>query len=1649
MGQGGTNQCTISTTVSEKQTTPHKKGLRKRANIRIGTININGLHTSTEGTNAFEKWAEINATMKNERIAILAVQETHLDDQNIEAIHQALGKRLMIINSQLERNPRASAGVAFALNKDLIDTTKVTSYVLIRGRAIAIKITWKDGEETILINVYAPNRRSDHKDFWEKTENERLNKHLRKPDFVLGDFNLTEEPIDRYPAKHDSQGAIAALRDFRLNNDVQDQWRHTYPKTREYTYRALLNGQQVKSRLDRIYVSQSKSKFTFDWKITPSSVPTDHWLVTVKFAPKNAPYIGKGRWTWPLNVLGDKKIMEQVEKKGIKLQEDLETIRTSPNERTATNNPQLMWKTFKSEITEWVAHEAKIKHHKCRTKIRKLKKDREETLAHPDFEENGELQWHETILAKEIEHLERVTSKNNRERLKAKINWHGEKLGGTWSNLSKRRKPRDAILRLKVPDSSPIRYELRSDKMAELARHYHDTLQNDGLRELTDDGLEQKINAVLEKIPEKQKFPTPESSDLSKGITKEVVEEALRVTKNGSATGLDGCPYELWKDLKKRNQEAEDEGKIGFDIIHTLTTVFQDIQRHGISPGSSFAEGWMCPLYKKKDITMIENYRPITLLNSDYKLLTKALTLQLMEDVKKMIHRDQAGFIPGRSIFDHIRLSRLMTKFAEISEKNGAVVALDQEKAYDKITHQYLWKTLDAFNMPRLFTKTVKELYKNAWTKVAINGELSSPYKVIRGVRQGDPLSCFLFDIGIEPLACLIRNTEEIKGYHIPGLNEKLAINLFADDTVLYLSVEDKLDEVTKVLDKWCEASGARFNKEKTEIIPIGSQEHREKIARTRKLHPNDAQIPTGVRIAQDGEAVRSLGAWIGNDTVETKPWEPIIDLVHNDLERWKSVHPTLDGKRLIAQAIVGGRTQFLTKAQGMPSSIQEALTKEIRNFMWDDTNHIPRLGMTHLSYTKDIGGLKLLNLKTRNEAIEIVWLRDYLNLTHTRPTWAFVTDILINETTPPTLDETTRTNAFLQNWKIPTKGKRAERLGGDTIRMLKAAYKHDIAFAPINISKDLRERLPAWQHLGVEKQIPRNPRSKCLTKNHRSQKVKDLLEVTDRLKGGYRGGIHVPVYSCHCDDCVKDRESGCENPQRCALEAQKRLEKITPKLNPFRPSGQDGLSLTRRRKERNQLASEDDEGEGITFDPSVTEKKDLSECFRIFVDPKKIMNVPAIRQPPPAGITLDDEEITVYTDGSCINNGKQDARCGGGIWLEEESPHNRMIRIPGPLQSNQVGELAAVVVALEKMPNYTPLVIKTDSRYVINGLTTHLKRWEDQGWIGVQNKEWFKRAAYLLRRRSAPTKFKWVKGHNGETGNEQSDKLAKGGANKEEADEISLNVPNHFDLQGAKLSTITQAVAYKGILERDHKEERRTTRLNLEKVRGDIADQTGSLETNEAIWNLIRKTPVRLKIRQFFYKALHGTQKIGRYWFNIQHYEERGICRTCGDDETMDHILTNCPHPTNIAVWEYAKELWPHEEGTWPNISLGTIIGCNALGVETTKETKGRDGTTQKRKSHDQGATRLLQILLSETAYLTWTLRCERTIREREPTEKETRAAWLKVINRRLSEDKMTATKVLRRKQYTSLVKNTWTRALQKRHSDLPDDWINRNVVF
>ena len=1257
--------------------------LRLRANITIATLNINGYTAPASNMTGIEKWSAINRTINDNRIAILALQETHLDHDSLQQVRACFGGRLEIVTSQHPNNPRATAGVAFVLNKTMIKPSEYTLYELLPGRAAALKIKWLENEETLLLNVYAPNDRSEQATFWDSINERRQSLHLRRPDFMLGDFNVTEERVDRAPAHLDDPRATEALRALQHSLNLHDAWRHAFPHDRSFTYRATANGNHIKSRLDRIYTTEAVSNQILEWKTLITAVPTDHSLVMAKYAPKCAPIVGKGRWTWRLHTLNDVLLIAKVEERGIQLMAELQRLQETNTPREISN-PQTLWKQFKDDIKKLAKDNKEKTHHKITTRIKKLREELCTLSNHPNLDEDDAARTNEAFTASELAHLERVVARDKKDLTKAILTNHGEKLGGPWSAISKERKPRDLILQLRIPNSTPPKFETCSRRMAKVARDYHEQLQDDGIS-LPDNHptYETRVRKTLSEIPPNQRLTEEKKNEFKWKVESEFVKEAISLAKNGSATGMDGCPYELWKKLDRMSDKAREREEENFDLADTLAIVFQDIQEHGIDERSDFALGWMCPIYKKKDKREISNYRPITLLNTDYKLLTKVLAIQLMKNIPSLVHPNQAGFIPNRSIFNHTRLAKTIIDYAEAMEVDGAIVALDQEKAYDKIRHKYLWETMHEFNLPTPFMNTVRALYNNAHTRVAINGELSPPFKVTRGVRQGDPLSCALFDLAIEPLACKLRNDPNIKGINVPGLEEKILVNLFADDTTLYLDKEDRFDHIETILKTWCDVSGAKFNIEKTEIIPIGTATHRTRVITQRKINPNDnAPLDQRIRIAKDGDAVRLLGAWIGNNTNDLTPWETILDLTRKDIERWLRIHPTLYGKRLITQAIVGGRTQYLTKVQGMPPRIEKALQKIIQNFLWESEG-TPCIALDTLELPLEEGGLNLLNIKSRNETIEIMWLKTYLNFSPTRPTWAAVTDLLVNATAPPNVSPLARINTYTQSWHPPTRGPRTTYLNDDIMRMINTAKKYKTNLAALRIAPNISAQLPAWFHINTRPRPMTGIPTNCLLKKHKVKTVTDLIHTSARILTN-RYNQHVPNQACTCIDCAKDRSNGCRNPHECAREALTRTTEIAPVLNPLVGISQrDNMSLTPTRNTHNLLT--DGHPDKTLFDPEIACKTDLAECFRIFTDPNRISRTPVRRQYTP-GTNLANQTVTAYTDGACFNNGKANAYCGSGIWVGPNSPFNNAIRVPGPEQSNQVGEIAAVIKAATTM---------------------------------------------------------------------------------------------------------------------------------------------------------------------------------------------------------------------------------------------------------------------------------------------------------------------------------------------------------------------------
>jgi ribonuclease HI len=1619
---------------------------KKRANINIATLNINGATAPTSNMNLIEKWSTINRTIRKEKIAILALQETHLDEERANDVHNCFQKSFHLHYSSDPNNPRSTAGVAFIINKALITPEHIRVRTIIPGRAVLLTIAWSSVKKISILNIYAPVDRQSQPEFWKRIERRRVRARLPRPDFVLGDFNVTEDPLDRSPPHPDDRAATDILRETKHSWEIQDQWRHAHPNERCFTYRAPRDGTWIQSRLDRIYTARKHATTLFGWKAGPTATPTDHWMVAVKYAPEDAPFIGKGRWTWPLPSLSDTKLIDLIARRGMVIQEHLDKLERGEMNRNETN-PQILWEEFKTDIQKIAKKYTNKTRHKAESMQKNLEKDIKNITANPNFDTDDNLKAEEAYLESKLSHIIKVLARNEKSDLKAALASHGEKLGGIWSAINKEKKPRNLIPRLKCPGTNPLQYERTSSRMAELARNYHNDLQKKDIRPQSNAERENEIATALRAIPAAQQPEDLELSPMNNTATQAQVQEALKFTKNNTATGMDGCPYELWKALNQHHLERSEQNQPSFDITKTLAHVFQDIQNHGIEKKASFALGWMCPIYKKKDQTEISNYRPITCLNTDYKLLTKVLAVQLIDNIERLIHPDQAGFIPKRSIFDQIRLARTIIKYAELSNEDGAIVALDQEKAYDKIRHDYLWATLERFKLPHSFVKTVRELYSNAYTRVAINGTLSSPYKVTRGVRQGDPLSCALFDLAIEPLACKLRDDRNLEGITIPGIEEKIIVSMFADDTSLFLGKNDRMDHVQEILDEWCRASGAKFNTEKTEIIPIGSEEHRSRIIITRKINQRDQlALNDGIRIAKDGDAVRSLGAWIGNNTNVKTPWEPIIDNIQRNLKRWAKSNPTLQGRQLIAQAVIGGHTQFLAKAQGMPPDIEAALIKISRNFIWEGCT-VPRITLECLHRPVEEGGLNLLDITVRNDAIELTWIKTYLDFSPSRPKWATITDLIIDACMPQGNNAQTRINCFLQTWNPPQRGNRAIRLDEDTARMLKAAKTYNVNFAAIRLAPNLKTQLPAWFHLGSEQRLLTNNPTKCLIHKHDAKTIADLLKVSARVRTTGTNNLHQPSIYCRCQDCTDDRVNNCWTPHECAKEALTRLQLIFPKLNPTLKDDHHGnLSLTPSRKLRNQAARE--HNGDVLFDPTITCKTGLAECFRVFTDPERISRNPAKRLVS-EGPNQRHESIEIYTDGACFNNGKRNAKCGSGVWFGENDHRNLAISVPGELQSNQIGELAATIAAIQAVPKFVPLKIISDSNYVINGLTKHLPTWENIGWISISNAPFFKKAAYLLKRRTATTHFRWVKGHSGNRGNEGSDALAKEGAQKAHPDNLDLTIPKEFDIQGAKLSAITQAIAYRGIIERKPPRNREVAIRNLQRTRNDVRQYCGTEETDKAIWKSLRKKVLRTRVKQFLYKSIHNTYIIGAAWTRFRGAEQKQFCATCNIEESMNHILTECDSLPNRLVWPLARQTWPHAPELWPNINLGIILGIASLSLPKAHPA-GENEAQPPRPTKKQTATlRLLQIIISEAAHLVWVLRCERVIQGKHIDERGIRNRWHRVINERLTTDRITAYKTKRDKKFMKLAELTWKKLLINCNGTLPDNWFqNREVL-
>ncbi|TFY53535.1 hypothetical protein EVJ58_g9397 [Rhodofomes roseus] len=432
-----------------------------------------------------------------------------------------------------------------------------------------------------------------------------------------------------------------------------------------------------------------------------------------------APFVGKGRWTLPLQLLSDSSFMSMVVKLGETKWKAAGEVLKSGN-RSSDKNPQSLFKEFKDELLATARQRMKEKVPKLKAAITSTTKQIKSISENKRFSTDPELQREFGILRERLRDLERRRHGQIQASTTARYVLNAECPSKYWSAVNRDKTPRDLFYCLRDPASDPPKYISRSSEMAELARNYHNSLQSAGVTDIDEANRMTKIIESLDNVG--ADLSTDDAHGLSLAFTREEVRDSIKKAGPGKASGLDGIPYELWLALDDQWQGSSSKAEHRFDCLDFMCMLYEDINKHGVSADTGFADGWMCPLYKKKDKRDIANYRPITLLNSDYKVYTRIYATRLGGVVGSIVHPDQAGFIQKRQISDQTQMCRVMVDYAEALEENGAIIALDQEKAYDKIRHDYLWKVLERFGVPKKVIDRLKSLYEHATTVVIVNG---------------------------------------------------------------------------------------------------------------------------------------------------------------------------------------------------------------------------------------------------------------------------------------------------------------------------------------------------------------------------------------------------------------------------------------------------------------------------------------------------------------------------------------------------------------------------------------------------------------------------------------------------------------------------------------------------------------------------------------------------------------------------------------------------------------------------------------------------------------------------------------------------------------------------------------------------------------
>ena len=536
-----------------------------------------------------------------------------------------------------------------------------------------------------------------------------------------------------------------------------DIYRQLHPTTKSFTYES--KPLKLRSRIDFFLISRPLSNQIRKTEIRTSVAP-DHKSIYLNVEIRNEFKRGPGLWKFNNTLLEDKNYKEFVT---IKYPQILEKY-------SAVKEKQLLWELIKMELRSETIKYSKEKRFRLRNKEEDLQ-SKLQKLDHMIC--NGGIFDHQILKQYEAakEELKIIHENRGKEAMfRSKIKWfeQGEKSTKYFFNLEKMNYEKKLIREVKLENNETVTDAAQINK--EIEAFYQSLYTSKSGDKDTLSNYDEEFDDFTEGLDIPQ-LTEEEQEPLETALTLEEMKNALASFANNKPPGEDGFTKEfyehifdlLWEDLLNSYNEAFQKGELSIS------------QRRGT-----------ITLIPKEDTNLndLKNWRPISLLNLDYKLLSKILAKRLEQLLPNLIHSDQTGFVHGRYIGQNIRLLSDIMEFSNSKQFPGILLFVDFEKAFDTLEWSFISKTLEAFKFGPNFKKWFSVLYNNVQSSVLNGGYMTNYFQISRGVRQGCPLSPSLFILAVEILALKIRQSPQCKGIHLPG-DQEVKISQFADDTTI------------------------------------------------------------------------------------------------------------------------------------------------------------------------------------------------------------------------------------------------------------------------------------------------------------------------------------------------------------------------------------------------------------------------------------------------------------------------------------------------------------------------------------------------------------------------------------------------------------------------------------------------------------------------------------------------------------------------------------------------------------------------------------------------------------------------------------------------------------------------------------------------